>query len=97
MMTGVMPSRIGMEANKTGTVQITADMLENSLGRVFAKAGYETVYGGKHPCSHDHGGHRVSKSSKRMPGRSWRPPARSFCVKPHDRPFLLVASFINPA
>ena len=47
MMTGVMPSRVGVETNGKGRAKVTPDILEHSLGRVFGKAGYETVYGGK--------------------------------------------------
>ena len=47
MMTGVLPSRVGVETNGKGRAKVTPDVLEHSLGRVFGKAGYQTVYGGK--------------------------------------------------
>ena len=48
MMTGAMPSRIGKETNESKMEgAVPPRILENSLGRVFANAGYEAVYGGK--------------------------------------------------
>jgi len=50
MMTGVMPSRIGMEQNEDmpqAKANVTEAILAHSLGRLFRNAGYETAYGGK--------------------------------------------------
>src|SRR5512133_3206044 len=49
LMTGRMPSSIGMECNEDLQIPVraTAAMLDSSLGMTFRKAGYQTVYGGK--------------------------------------------------
>ncbi|MHC4545364.1 MAG: sulfatase-like hydrolase/transferase [Planctomycetota bacterium] len=48
LQTGLMPSAIGMgQNNDSGRSVVTDIMLRQSLGRIFQKAGYETVYGGK--------------------------------------------------
>jgi len=48
LQTGLMPSAIGMRHNgDSGSAAVTERMVEHSLGRLFKKAGYETVYGGK--------------------------------------------------
>jgi len=96
MMTGVLPSRIGVETNGSkGRDKVTPDLLENSLGRVFGKAGYQTVYGGKvHlPMKLEEIGF---KNIARDEGRKLAEACAKFLRQPHDRPFLMVASFINP-
>ena len=49
LMTGRMPSAIGMECNEDlrRPVKVTAAMLDSSLGMTFRKAGYQTMFGGK--------------------------------------------------
>jgi len=48
LQTGLMPSAIGVGQNSdSGRAAVTDAMLRQSLGRLFQKAGYETVYGGK--------------------------------------------------
>jgi arylsulfatase A-like enzyme len=95
MLTGVMPSRIGMETNGKGKAKGTPDILEHSMGRVFAKAGYETVYGGKQhvPMTIEDAGFRdIEKNS----GPKLAETCAQFLRQKHDKPFLMVASFINP-
>ena len=95
MMTGVLPSRVGVETNGKGKAKVTPDILEHSLGRVFGKAGYETVYGGKlHvPMTlEDIGFKNIEKNG----GSKLAEACAKFLHQPHDRPFLMVASFINP-
>jgi arylsulfatase A-like enzyme len=100
MMTGVLPSRIGMDRNmKIPADRVGPDILHNALGRVFHDAGYETVYGGKIHLP------AASKKNTKAYGFDYltsdeRDVLADKCVeflrRPHDRPFLLVASFINP-
>jgi len=95
MMTGVLPSRIGMEDNSGMGLKVPPEILSHTLGRVFRKAGYETVYGGK-----VHTPMNVPAMGFEMLSRNERDGLADACGeflrKKHDRPFLLVASFINP-
>ncbi len=95
MMTGVLPSRVGVETNGKGKAKVRPEILEHSLGRVFGKAGYETVYGGKlHvPMTLAEIGF---KNISATGGPKLAEAAAEFLRQPHDRPFLMVASFINP-
>ncbi len=99
MMTGVLPSRIAVEKNDDGaTHDAPPELLAHSLGRVFRAAGYETVYGGKtHLPSADaemksYGFQRITRDEREELARR----CADFLREKHDRPFLLVASFINP-
>jgi arylsulfatase A-like enzyme len=96
MLTGMMPSRIGMETNEDlQKAQVSADMLANALGRVFARAGYETVYGGKQhvPMTIEAAGFKDIENDQ---GPRLAETCASFLRHPHAQPFLMVASFINP-
>jgi len=97
MMTGVMPSRIGMEKN--GHAVVPPALHEHSLGQIFKKHGYLTVYGGKvhlpdtkitDPTKYDF----VDLSQDERGGLAEA--CAKFLHEKHDQPFLLVASFINP-
>ncbi len=99
MMTGVLPSRIGVESNDDGgTHDVAPEILRHALGRVFRDAGYETVYGGKtHLPSgdvqmHAYGFQRITRDEREELARD----CADFFRHKHSRPFLLVASFINP-
>jgi choline-sulfatase len=98
MMTGVMPSRIGMEANEDmprAKPKMSESILQRSLGRVFRQAGYESAYGGKvHvPVGLDAiGFDNISKDQRAQLADD----CAAFLRKKHEKPFLLVASFINP-
>ena len=95
MMTGVLPSRIGMEDNSGVRLPVPPAILAHTLGRVFRRAGYETAYGGK-----VHTPMGVPAMGFEMISRDQRAGLADACVeflrKKHERPFLLVASFINP-
>jgi len=97
MLTGVMPSRIGVETNSGGGGgrDKMPRILENSMGRVFGRAGYETVYGGKQhlPMKLDDIGFRNIEENE---GPKLAETCAQYLRQPHDRPFLMVASFINP-
>ncbi|WP_327683420.1 sulfatase family protein [Kitasatospora sp. NBC_00458] len=90
LLTGLLPSGLGVTGNEGGP--------EPLLGRLFAGAGYDCGYGGKwhlpeldlpegrgfrriHPAGDDAGLARA---------------AAAFVREPRDRPFLLVASFLEP-
>jgi len=98
MFTGVLPSRVELERNEDGKEarsHVTPVILANSMGRVFGDAGYETVYGGKQhlPMTIEAAGFR---NIEKDPGAKLADTCAAFLRQPHDRPFLMVASFINP-
>jgi arylsulfatase A-like enzyme len=99
LQTGLMPSAIGMGRNEDSPqATVTDDMVRQSLGNLFQAAGYETVYGGK-----VHLPNRMN-NLKNLGYRNLTPDSRQklaeacadFLKGPHERPFLLFASFINP-
>jgi len=100
MLSGTMPSRIGMETNNEIRNAVPQEVLEHALGTVFRRAGYQTVYGGK---THIPGGGKKGGAEPygfEMLTIDQRDELAAACTTflraKHDRPFLLVASFINP-
>lgn len=97
LMTGKMPSEIGMRANAAAELSILPDdMLSSGLGTLLRGAGYEAFYGGKQHLplmnARDLGFDVLS-----MDERDSLAEACSDCIKEErDRPFFLAASFINP-
>ena len=72
------------------------------LGTYFRKAGYESAYCGKwHLCfdikdSNAHGFEVLTGKGKNNHDTTVTEAARSFLARPHDKPFILVASYLNP-
>ena len=98
MFTGMLPSRIRLERNeddKTARGRVNSGILANSMGRIFGRAGYETVYGGKiHlPMTVEAAGFKYIQKDE---GPKLAETCAKFLREPHHRPFLMVASFINP-
>jgi len=99
LQTGLMPSAIGMRHNgDSGSAAVTERMVEHSLGRLFKKAGYETVYGGKVHLPRkmkgvENLGYRNLTSDRR---RGLAEACGEFIKGRHTKPFFLFASFINP-
>jgi arylsulfatase A-like enzyme len=99
LQTGLMPSAIGMGRNEDSPqAAVTETMVQQSLGRLFQNAGYETVYGGKvHLPSKMKGlanlGYRNLTSNMRQ---GLADACVEFLKGRHEKPFLLFASFINP-
>ena len=99
LQTALMPSAIGMSHNgDSRDASVTEAMNRQSLGRLFEKAGYETVYGGKiHLPRKMEGiknlGYRNLTSNSRQ---GLADACAEFIKGEHTRPFLLFASFINP-
>ncbi|MCU0915722.1 MAG: sulfatase-like hydrolase/transferase [Planctomycetes bacterium] len=99
LQTGLMPSAIGMRTNEDAKQSLVTDtMMQQSLGNLFQKAGYETVYGGK-----VHLPARMNNLKaigyRNLTGNSRQELAQAcaqFLKGPHTQPFLLFASFINP-
>jgi choline-sulfatase len=104
MLTGRLPSAIGMEKNGDAGKPVDQSILDDALGWVFRRAGYQTVYGGKVHLP----GPAGVKGRIESYGFDYISPAdlegrdglvedcARFLDRPHDKPFLLVASFINP-
>ncbi len=95
MMTGVMPSRLGIGHNDGVSLPVPEEILAHSIGRLFRDAGYEAAYGGKWHSAvkpGESGFEFISKDERAGLARD----CAAFLRKSHKRPFLLVASFINP-
>ena len=100
MLSGTMPSRIGMETNGEIGNEVPGEIFDNAMGTVFRRAGYQTVYGGK---THVPGGgakrviERYGFDSLTADQRDeLAETCAAFLRGKHERPFLMVASFINP-
>jgi arylsulfatase A-like enzyme len=95
--TGRMPSAVGIRHNEDRTRGVPEEIAAKSMGRLFKDAGYETVYGGK---IHLPRVMELDKIGFRNLTRDERGKLADECAQfikqPHERPFLLVASFINP-
>jgi len=97
MLTGYTPSRFGMQDNRAlGTTHIPNTIQKQTMGWLFRNAGYETAYGGKThvPGRIENYGFDVNLTSD--PRGELAARCESFLKKKRERPFLLVASFINP-
>jgi arylsulfatase A-like enzyme len=99
LQTGLMPSSIGMSQNgDSAQAEVTDIMIRQSLGRLFRKAGYETVYGGKVHFPRKMKGVQ-NLGYRNLTGNSRQGLADAcakFIKEPHTKPFFLFASFINP-
>jgi choline-sulfatase len=99
MATGVMSCRLGADNNGTGMriKQLPSEVVENSLGKIMKRAGYDTFYGGKvHMCGplapKNAGYDEYFRDERnRLPAA-----CMEFIEKKRDKPFFAVASFINP-
>jgi arylsulfatase A-like enzyme len=101
MMTGVYPSRIGMETVEDMDKNVPPQVLEHALGNVFKNAGYRTLYGGKiHLPGPEGSQEEVQSYGFEYITDDARQGLANACAKfireTDDQPFLLVASFINP-
>ncbi|MEJ2701734.1 MAG: sulfatase-like hydrolase/transferase [Sedimentisphaerales bacterium] len=99
LQTGLMPSAIGMGRNEDSPQStVTEAMVEQSLGQLLKEAGYETVYGGKVHLPKKM--NRIQNLGYRILTRNRRHGLAEACAKfikgPHNKPFFLFASFINP-
>jgi arylsulfatase A-like enzyme len=100
LQTGRMPSAAKISDNEDAPWgQVACSMLETSLGPLFHKAGYDAVYGGKT--------HLPRAFRDEFAGRSYRyfeenerdhlaKACAAYLKGPHERPFFLTASLINP-
>jgi len=98
LQSGHMPSAVGIGQNGDGrTAEIPDTIRLNTLGWLFNNAGYEAVYGGK---THVPAKIAVPANGYNYFCRDSRQELADTCAdfirQPHDRPFFLFASFINP-
>ena len=98
MMTGLFPSALGFESNGDApSARIPDSVLQHTMGRLLRQAGYETVFGGK---THWARGLNYETCGFDNLTRDDREELAQACVdylhQEHSKPFLLVASFINP-
>jgi len=96
LMTGFYPSAVGLRKN--GNSKEAERYVGAALGNVFRKAGYETVYGGKVHLPGVMG--RIANCGFRNLTGDQREGLADECAQflkgKRDKPFFLVASFINP-
>jgi arylsulfatase A-like enzyme len=98
LQTGRMPSAVGMRLNNT-RIQVPKEMLDNSLGPLLHRAGYETAYGGKVHVPGNLAAAMRTKGYRFLTADSRQKLAdacAAFLRARHDKPFFLFASFINP-
>ncbi|MCZ6672370.1 MAG: sulfatase-like hydrolase/transferase [Verrucomicrobia bacterium] len=100
MATGMMPARLGALDNGSGTKvrNLPKEALNNSMGKLMKRAGYDTFYGGKvHmasglvPSKETGYDQYFSNQRELLPGA-----CVDFIKKNRANPFFAVASFINP-
>jgi choline-sulfatase len=96
--TGRMPSAVGMRLNQSN-IRVPDHMLSGGLGPVLRREGYRTAFGGKVHLPKNQEAHLFSAGYE-MVSRDQRDrlaeDCAEFIARPHDRPFMLFASFINP-
>lgn len=97
LMTGRMPSEIGLWDNTPRTIPPVPDsILKNGIGWTFRNAGYETVYGGKEHLpkfrASDIGFDLLSSDERDILADE----CASYLLGKKDSPFFLVCSLINP-
>ena len=101
MISGTLPSVIGMEANQDQKKPVPESIMQHTMGNLFRNAGYETVYGGKihlpgpgdiYEDIRPYGFEYISDDFRYELANK----ASEFLKQDHDKPFLLVTSFINP-
>lgn len=98
LMTGRMPEEIGIRDNEVGWLDKVPDgIAENALGWQLRNAGYDVGYGGK---VHLPRGMHPEAMGFDVIARNERAELADSCVefiqRERDKPFFLVASFINP-
>ncbi|HUT13592.1 MAG TPA: sulfatase-like hydrolase/transferase [Thermoguttaceae bacterium] len=98
MFSGFYPSSIGMRHNGSKVTEVVERMPERAMGWLLRRAGYQTVYGGKVHLPGPMADITRCGFDRLTPDQ--RDGLADACVeflgRQHDKPFLLVASFINP-
>jgi arylsulfatase A-like enzyme len=97
-LTGRYPSAVGVRHNGSKPTELVNSMPQKAMGHLFRAAGYETVYGGK---VHLPGPMKdITTCGFDVLTNNQREGLADGCVRylrqQHEKPFLMVASFINP-
>jgi choline-sulfatase len=97
MLTGRMPSEIGLRANAAREIEsIAAHVVEGGLGWLLRDAGYDVAYAGKQHLpklnAEALGFDYICEDERDELARV----SADYVRQPHEQPFCLVASFINP-
>jgi len=98
MITGLMTHKTGVMFN-TNSFQIEH---HESMGVRMKKAGYETAYIGKWHIPLDSSNSKwtgfdlMMEGTRKFNDRHFSDPVSEFLRKKHDKPFFMVASFVNP-
>ncbi|HOW73757.1 MAG TPA: sulfatase-like hydrolase/transferase, partial [Phycisphaerae bacterium] len=98
LQTGRMPSTIGMRTNEV-QLAVPPELCTQSLGPLLRQAGYRCVYGGKDHTPRDPSKYMMTNGYELLahdPRDGLASACANFIRNPHDRPFFLFASFINP-
>jgi choline-sulfatase len=93
-----------MEHNGNDGNAVSQSILDNAMGSLFRRAGYNTVYGGKIHLPGQKGvrgrvesyGFEYISTNDREGRDGLADVCAQFLSQKHDQPFLMVASFINP-
>ena len=97
LMTGLMPSEIALRSNATSHISGIPDAItQRGIGRLFRDAGYDVAYGGKNHLPkmdpEDLGFESITNDYR----DSLAPLCAKYIKQSRQKPFFLVASFINP-
>lgn len=97
LVTGRMPNTIGMISNNLTTVTPVPDSVKHhALGHLMRRAGYDVAYGGKvhlpRLTAQDAGFDVISGDQRDLLPEH----GAAFIRQKRDKPFFLMASFINP-
>ncbi|MHC4214630.1 MAG: sulfatase family protein [Planctomycetota bacterium] len=100
LQTGLMPSIVGgYENSSTMKANVPENMTFNSLGPLFHRAGYDCVYGGKVHLPSTLW-NSAAKDGWKYICKDERDKLAEVCSdylkKPHDKPFFMFVSLINP-
>tara|TARA_B110000483_G_scaffold151746_1_gene180552 strand:- start:1128 stop:2534 length:1407 start_codon:yes stop_codon:yes gene_type:complete len=96
MATGMMPGRFGVFQNQMKAT-IPSDVIENSMGNLIKRGGYDTFYGGKTHLAPELTPSQAGYDEFFRDQREELPGACiEFMTRDRDKPFFAVASFINP-
>lgn len=98
LFTGRMPSAIGQRANQNNYLDPVPEKIrDEAMGWLLRDAGYETFYGGKvhfpKGMTAENAGFEVITENQRD---TLAKTVSTFLNEDHEKPFALVASFINP-
>lgn len=99
LLTGHYPGDIGLKSNEyySEVERLPEQLLADGLGKKLKEAGYEAVYGGKehlpHMCARDLGFDYICSDERGELADTCAEYIQSF---KEEKPFAMVASFINP-